>query len=105
MKKTLLVLLLVMLSTFMFRGMAQARECIYLGSVEGRNYYYDPSEVQHSGYIVNFIMYEDNCSSPAWEWFLEIDCSRGMIREELIGEWEAITPGSFDDTLRIKFCR
>jgi len=105
MKKSLLVMLLAMLSFFMFLGISQAGQCIYLLSSEGKNYYYDPSEVTYSGDIVSFILYRNECEiSPFDNWLEEIDCARRMIRE-YGREWQSIHPGSNDDTLRIKLCR
>lgn len=106
MKKFLLVLLLVMLSFFIFLGISQARQCIYLLSSEGKNYYYDPSKAEYSGDIVSFTLYEGNCSSAAKFWDLDIDCAKRMILDWWGGEgWKSISPGSADDTLRIKLCR
>jgi hypothetical protein len=110
MKKSLLVLLSAMLSFFMFVGISQAGQCIYLYSREGKNYYYDTSDVHYSGNIVSFIEYEGNCSSPTAEpEFIDIDCaarvSRGGYEYEAPSAWYPISPGSPDDIERIKLCR
>jgi hypothetical protein len=106
MKKSLLVMLLALLAFFMFLGISQAGQCIYIVSSEGKNYYYDPSEVSYSGDTVLFTLYEGTCSSEA-EWYdLEIDCAKRMIFDWWGDKgWESISPGSVDDTLRIKLCR
>ena len=110
MKKLLLALLLALLSFFMFLGISQAGQCIYLYSYEGRNYYYDSSDVKYSGDTVSFYLYKDKCASSGEWWDLEIDCARRMIREYDFftvepTDWKPIAPGSYDDTLRIKLCR
>lgn len=76
MKKSLLVMLLALLSFFMFAGISQAGECIYLFSDNGKNYYYNSSDVKYSGNIVAYTLYENSCSSPADTWYLEIDCAK-----------------------------
>ena len=109
MKKLLLLLLLAMLFSFMFPVISQAGKCIYLYSFKGSDYYYDSSDVKYSGDMVSFVLYKDNCSSSAVEyWDLEIDCVKRMIRDNsgwVDGDWEPIRTGSFDDTLRIKLCK
>jgi hypothetical protein len=105
MKKSLLVMLLALLAFFMFLGISQAGECIYLFSEKGKNYYYDSSDVKYSGDIVSYTLYENSCSSPSDTWYLEIDCAKRMIFDWDVGEWDQIYPGSGDDTTRIKLCR
>ena len=110
MKKFLLVLLLATLSFFIFLGISQARQCIYLLSSEGKNYYYDPSKAEYSGDIVSFFVYDnDACKLELYTTLFEIDCARKMSRyydlAGLSSEWESISPGSVYETLRIKLCR
>jgi hypothetical protein len=105
MKKSLLVLLLAMLSFLMFAGISQAGQCIYLFSENGKNYYYDSSDVNYEGDIVSYTLYEYSCSSPTDEWDFVIDCARRMMLEEPAGDWYQIYPGSGDDTTRIRLCR
>jgi len=101
MKKSLLVLLLALLSFFMFAGISQAGDCIYLYSYEDINYYYDSSDVEYSGDIVFFYLLEYSCSSPTDEWFIAIDCVRRMISIDF-GDWESIDDW---DVVRQKLCR
>lgn len=107
MKKILLGVLLIMLSSFMFPGISEAGQCIYLYSWKGSDYYYDSSDVKYSGDIVSFVLYRDSCSGSTDSWDLDIDCVKRMIRDIFSpsGDWESIRPGSFDDTLRIKLCK
>jgi len=108
MKKLLLVMLLAILSFFMFAGISQAGQCIYLLSSEGKNYYYDPSGVQYSGDIVSFFLYDNDACEVKLSTItsIEIDCAKRMIFD-LWGDegWESISPGSVYETLRIKLCR
>jgi hypothetical protein len=107
MKKLLLVMLVVMLSYFMFSGISQAGECIYLYNWQGHNYYYNSSDVEYKGDIVSYTLYEDSCSSPTRDWDIDIDCAKRMIQDWTFGDdtWKPISPGSGDDTMRIKLCR
>jgi hypothetical protein len=108
MKKFLLALLLAMLSFFMFVGISQAGQCIYLGYVGDYEFFYDSSDVKYAGDIVSYVEYDnDACEDDGWGMAAEIDCARrmGRIFFEDWSRWESISPGSIEDTLRIKFCR
>jgi hypothetical protein len=111
MKKSLLILLLAMLSFFMFTGISQAGQCIYLGSVEHDVYYYDSSSVEYAGDIVSFVNYDnDACEDDYLTIYDEIDCARRMYRSKFYGEnwseWQStISPGSPIDVARQKLCR
>jgi hypothetical protein len=106
MKKLLLVMLLAMLSFFVFAGISQAGQCIYLFNVNGKNYYYDSADVTYKGDIVSYTLYENSCSTSEKYWDLDIDCAKRMIFD-FWGDkgWEPISPGSGDDISRIKLCR
>jgi hypothetical protein len=108
MKKSLLVMLLALLSSFMFLGISQAGQCIYLHTYYGRSFCYDSSDVKYSGAIVSFVLYGNNACK--WDEFTadeEIDCTRRMIRfyDKDWSEWESIAPGSYDDVKMQKLCR
>ncbi len=110
MKKSLWILLLVLLSFFIFLGISQAGQCIYLFSERGNNFYYNPSDVRYSGDIVYYVFYDDDtCTRNELSFGEEIDCARRMVRaEEWEGGWEPwrpISPGSFSDRMRIRLCR
>ncbi len=120
MKKFLLVILLVMLSSFMFLGISQAGECIYIMNIidnekgTSTSEYLDSSSVKYSGDIVDFMIYEDDDACEYFEvaWFMEIDCARKMYRVDEGGfgstkwsSWKSIYPGSFHDTMRMRLCR
>ena len=110
MKKILLGILLIMLSSFLFPIISHAGQCIFLYNWKGNDYYYNPAEVTYSGNLVSFTVYKSVCSPSAPEyWDLEIDCAKRMIREYLFGidpgDWESIRPGSFDELYLKKLCK
>lgn len=117
MKKSLWVLLLAMLSFFMFVGISQAGQCIYIMNIidseAGTNTsnYLDSSSVKYSGDIVSFDIYEDDaCEDWSSVWLFDIDCARKMYRvaagfESDWSSWQSIYPGSFHDTMRMRLCR
>ncbi len=96
-------MLLAMLSFFMFAGISQAGQCIYLATDKGTAIYYDSSDVFYEGNIVNYYAYDDNtCTAPFN--MIYIDCARRMYRE-VTEEWESIAPGSSFDVARQKLCK
>jgi hypothetical protein len=104
MKKSLLVMLLAMLSFFMFVGISQAGQCIYLSS----GFYYDSSGVKHSGDIVSYVIYATNtCEKDNTGIDVEIDCARRMERDYYSRwtEWQSFSPGSDGDVAWQKLCR
>ena len=106
MKKSLLVMLLAILSFFMFAGISQAGQCIYLGEKS----YYDSSSVRYAGDIVSYVDYDNNaCEENEFTFATEIDCARRMSRVMLgfayWSEWESFPPGSFHDVAWQKLCR
>jgi hypothetical protein len=111
MKKSLLIMLLAMLSFFMFAGISQAGQCIYLGSAGNEVYYYDSSSVRYAGDIVSYVEYDNNaCEASEVTADIEIDCARRMYRSKYYGEgwpeWKSIiTPGSPIDVAWQKLCR
>jgi hypothetical protein len=111
MKKSLVVMLLVLSAFFVCLGVAQAGQCIYGGrSNDGTEYYYDPSLVRYSGNIVSFFLeYDDDCSSVDFA-YLQIDCAAKMIREcdpdaNDCEKWEPINPNSAGGSLGTRLCR
>jgi hypothetical protein len=108
MKKSLLVLLLAMLSFFMFEGISRAGQCIYLVSSPRFVYYYDSSSVKYSGDIVSHAEYGNNACSGV-PVYVEIDCARRMSRVKLSGHdwthWQQIDSGEMIDIIRQKLCR
>jgi hypothetical protein len=109
MKKSLSALLLALSSFFVFVGISQAGQCIYLYNWKGKNYYYDSSDVRYAGDIVSFTEYEGSCSSPTSDpELIDIDCARRVSRGGYVYEersaWYPISPGSPDDIERIKLC-
>jgi hypothetical protein len=127
MKKLLLVMLLALLSSFMFLGISQAGQCIYLGSLvvpKDRllgedeytvDFYYDSSDVKYSGDIVSYVEYDnDACKEDYFATDMEIDCARrmnrhyGIIPNDFPGwsEWRLIQPEDTSwDVARQKLCR
>ncbi len=106
MKKSLLVMLLAMVSFFMFAGISQAGQCIYLASGADYVYYYNSSDVQYSGDIVSYVEYDNNaCKVDALAFPIAIDCVRRIFQDESTDGWESIYPGSPIDVARQKLCR
>ena len=116
MKKSLLVMLLAILSFFMFAGISQAGQCLYLGSVHEVStigtvdLYYDSSDVQYSGDIVSFVQYDnDACEEDEFTADDEIDCARRLFRYKFYGEgwseWRSFSSGSTCDVARQQLCR
>ena len=120
MKKSLLVLLLVVLSFFMFADISQAVQCVFLSSDDwGGEYYYDSSSVRYTGNIVSFDLYynatceankgDEDTDTPPSPSAHQLDCARGMARywDSDKGLWSSWEGGSksFADRIRIKLCR
>ena len=108
MKKSLLVILFAMLSSFMFAGISQAGQCIYLLSDGDVYFYYDSSSVRYAGDIVSYVIYDnDVCEEDEVTTDHEIDCARRMYRVYFSdwSEWRSIIPGSTAAAARQKLCR
>ncbi len=123
MKKSVLVLLLAVLSFFMFVGISQAGQCVYLDTDPlGDEYYYDSSSVRYEGNIVSFDLYynaaceadagdedHEDAAIPPSPAAYQLDCARVMARywDRDKKSWSPWTggPKSWADGVRIKLCR
>jgi len=109
MKKSLLVLLLAILSFFMFVGISQAGQCIYLDYRNG----YSCSEVNYFGTFVSFVLYTNNaCEKSKETMSVEINCARQMVRMHGVDEgwgdhltWDSIDPGGWPIVAMQKLCK
>jgi hypothetical protein len=115
MKKSLVVILLVLSSFFAFLGVSRG-ECIFIRHVnENSDDYYDSSSVRYSGDIVTCDVYvhmknidETTCqkrgANPS---IFQIDCAKGLVRMYFFGQWTkwSEVDSQTSQILRTKLCR